>query len=124
MKTKALKAGLGTAPVQGDGKTFVDCGLERALKDAGVDVGVIEPFASGALRRGKGWTHADVEALASAAGSRDPFEKVCPNLYRDPLAPLVAAEREGRRVDVAGAVEATRAMLARHAVTGAGGRGG
>ena len=124
MKTKALKAVLVTATDTGVGKTFVACGLARALKDAGVDVGVIKPFASGALRRGKGWTHADVEALASAAGSRDPFEKVCPNLYRDPLAPLVAAEREGRRVDVAGAVEATRAMLARHAVTGAGGRGG
>jgi dethiobiotin synthetase len=108
----------------GIGKTFVACGLARALRDLGLKVGVMKPFASGAERRGKGWTHADAEALMAASGARDAFEKVCPNLYRDPLAPMVAAAREGRRVDVAGAARATRALAARHDVTVVEGAGG
>lgn len=121
---RTLKTILVTATDTGVGKTFVACGLVRALRDLGKDVGVIKPFASGASRRGKGWTHPDVDALIAASGTREAFEKVCPYLYRDPLAPSVAAEREGRRVDVAGAARAVRAMAARHDVTIVEGAGG
>lgn len=124
MRGKKPAGILVTGTDTGIGKTFVACGLARALRDLGVDVGVMKPFASGAEKRGKGWTHADAEALMAASGTRDAFEKVCPNLFRDALAPVVAAAREGRRADVAGAVKATRAMVARHEVTVVEGAGG
>jgi dethiobiotin synthetase len=113
-----------TATDTGVGKTFVACGIARALRAAEFDVGVSKPFASGAVVSGGRRTHGDVEALMRAAGSRDPFEIVCPCLFRDPLAPSVAAPREGARVDLARAARAVREIARRHDVTVVEGAGG
>lgn len=104
----------------GVGKTYVSCGVARAFRVSGLDVGVVKPFASGSKRG----SHGDVEALIAASGSTDPFEDICPCLFRDPLAPSVAAKRERRAVDVAKAAAAVRRVAARHDVTIVEGAGG
>lgn len=104
----------------GIGKTYAACGLARAWRAAGRDVGVVKPFASGAVRG----RHEDVDALMAASGTRDSFEDVCPYLFRDPLAPSVAAKREGRAVSMAKAAAAARRVIARHDVTVVEGAGG
>ncbi len=98
----------------------MSCGLARAWRAAGRDVGVVKPFASG----GTGGRHEDVDALMAASGTRDTFAEVCPCLFRDPLAPSVAAKREGRAVSMARAVAATKRVIDRHEVTVVEGAGG
>jgi dethiobiotin synthetase len=115
-----VRALLVTGTDTGVGKTYVSCGLARAFRASGLDVGVVKPFASGAERG----SHPDVEALMAASGTRDSFEEVCPYLFRDPLAPSVAAKRERRSVSMAQAARLTQRVIDRHGITVVEGAGG
>jgi dethiobiotin synthetase len=104
----------------GVGKTVVACALARALRAAGVDVGVMKPAETGVGAEGP----MDALALRAAAGIDDPMEDVCPAQLLLPAAPAVAAEAEGTRVDLGRIREAAARVRARHAfllVEGAGG---
>ena len=104
----------------GVGKTVVGRALVRALRARGVDVGVLKPIETGVGDAGP----LDAIALRDAAGVRDSLDDVCPQRFALPAAPTVAAEAEGRRVDL-GAVDRAFARIAeRHefvVVEGAGG---
>jgi dethiobiotin synthetase len=104
----------------GVGKTVVACALARALRRRGVDVGAMKPIETGVSEAGP----LDAIALREAAGGTDALDDVCPQRFRLPAAPTVAAAAEGRTVDL-GAVDAAFARLAaRHellVVEGAGG---
>jgi dethiobiotin synthetase len=93
----------------GVGKTFVAAGLAAAFRRRGLDVGVMKPVASGAVRRGKAWVSEDAELLRASAGAADPLELVNPVLLRPPLAPSVAG-----RVDLGRVMRAWRELRARH----------
>jgi dethiobiotin synthetase len=80
----------------GVGKTVVACELVRRLRGRGIETGVIKPIETGVGREGP----ADADALRRASGRRDPIADVCPQQFRLPAAPLVAAAGEGRQVDV------------------------
>jgi dethiobiotin synthetase len=104
----------------GVGKTVVACALVRALRAAGVDVGVMKPAETGVGAEGP----VDALALRRAAGSDDPLEDVCPAALALPAAPAVAAGAEGRRLDLARIRAAATRLRARHdflLVEGAGG---
>ena len=86
----------------GVGKTFVACGIIRALRQDQHRVGAYKPACSGAERRADGrleW--ADVAALATATGDQFPRERICPQCFDAPLAPPSAARAENRAVDAA-----------------------
>jgi dethiobiotin synthetase len=86
----------------GVGKTFVACGILRELTAAGVRAGAYKPVCSGAEAAPGGprrWP--DVDALADVLGGKFPAERICPQCFAAPLAPPLAAQREGRRVDPA-----------------------
>jgi dethiobiotin synthase len=104
----------------GVGKTLVACTLVRALRRRGTAVGVMKPIETGVGADGP----CDALALREAAGVDDPLETICPQRFALPAAPTVAAEAEGREVDL-DAVRAAFAILAtRHkalVVEGAGG---
>lgn len=76
----------------GVGKTAVAGGLAAALRKRGIDVGVFKPVASGGT--------ADARFLKAASGIADPVEAIAPVRLAEPLSPNVAAEREGRRLDL------------------------
>jgi dethiobiotin synthetase len=80
----------------GVGKTLVSCALLAALRARGLVARGMKPIETGVTAR-----HPDTDGarLRRAAGDRDAWDDVCPLTYADPLAPLVAAEREGRPVD-------------------------
>ena len=104
----------------GVGKTVVACALVSALRDRDIDVGVMKPCETGVGPAGP----LDAIALARAAGDPDPIERVCPVRLALPAAPNVAAEHEGRVLDLDGLVDGYRGLAARHdfmVVEGAGG---
>lgn len=104
----------------GVGKTFVTTSLARALRAAGVDVGVMKPIETGVPAAGP----EDARALRLAAGVEDPLELVCPVRFALPASPEAAAKAERRTVPLAAIRDAHRALARRHAfllVEGAGG---
>jgi dethiobiotin synthetase len=74
----------------GVGKTFVARGLCLALRRRGVPVVGVKPFETGCAP-----DPLDAMAIERAADSGLPLDQRCFFRYRQPLAPAVAAEREG-----------------------------
>jgi len=100
----------------GVGKTYICCQLARALKIGGVAAGVMKPFCSG--------SRSDVRRLLRAAGVRDALDIVNPVYLRYPLAPLVAARLEHRKVSLSAVTSSYRALRGKYdflIVEGAGG---
>jgi dethiobiotin synthetase len=83
----------------GVGKTYVGALLAQRLCDAGVRVGVYKPVASGCDDRDGALGSADADSLWAGAGRVGSIDRVCPQMFRAPLAPHLAARAEGRRVD-------------------------
>lgn len=108
----------------GVGKTLVAGGLAAALAARGVDVGVVKPVESGCLRTENGLYPPDAAFLKRMSGSRDPLERVCPLRLEAPLAPSVAARREGVAVSLEELERVVRAVASRHAYTICEGAGG
>jgi dethiobiotin synthetase len=102
------------------GKTVIACGLARGLRQRGVAVGVMKPCETGVDARGP----LDALALRDAAGASDEIEVICPQRFALPAAPSIAAEVEGRTVDIERIRLASKTLDARHdflLVEGAGG---
>lgn len=100
----------------GVGKTFVACGLARAFRRRGVDIGVFKPFSSGGRE--------DAIALREAAGVADTLDDINPCALPAPLAPYRAAQLEHVTVDLPACLNAFAVLSQRHAlmiVEGAGG---
>jgi dethiobiotin synthetase len=83
----------------GVGKTYVAALIARALRSAGKRVGVYKPVASGCEERGGRLISPDAVCLWLAAGGPGAVEQVCPQKFRAPLAPHLAARAEGQRVE-------------------------
>jgi dethiobiotin synthetase len=79
----------------GVGKTYVACRLATALRARGRRVGVMKPIETGVVAKAE-----DAMALRAAAEDHAPFDDICPYRLRAPLAPAVAAAREGVFIDV------------------------
>jgi dethiobiotin synthetase len=108
----------------GVGKTVVGCLVAAALRKLGVNVGVMKPVETGCLEDNGRLRALDAEALARAARVTDPPELVCPVRLREPMAPSIAAEIEGRSIELDEIRQAYDELSRRHdflLVEGAGG---
>lgn len=83
----------------GVGKTYIAALIARHLTADRRKVGVYKPAASGCWRQGDSLVSDDAVALWEAAGRPGNLEHVCPQLFEAPLAPHLAAQAEGRRLD-------------------------
>jgi dethiobiotin synthetase len=81
------------------GKTVVAGAIANWFFRRGFRPGVCKPVATGCTIGREGLQSEDAEFLASVAHSRHTLDVICPQRFRDPLAPAVAAERERKRVD-------------------------
>ena len=81
------------------GKTYVAALIATDLRDRGVRVGVYKPAASGCHDSPEGLVSDDALALWEAAGRPLTLDAVCPQRFAAPLAPNVAARKEGLCVD-------------------------
>jgi dethiobiotin synthetase len=79
------------------GKTTVAAALAARLTRDGRRVGVFKPVETGVT---PGTLPRDATLLREAAGAVDPLESVCPYWFDEPLAPLIAAERAHRPIDL------------------------
>ena len=108
----------------GVGKTFVACALARLLRESGYRVGVMKPAETGCDSGDGEIAPRDALALKAAAGCEVPWDQICPYPFREPLAPSVAAEREGRRIDVERLMDVYHEISAPHDITLVEGAGG
>ncbi len=84
----------------GVGKTLVACGLAALLRESGYKVGVMKPAETGCAEKdGKPFPQ-DAFYLKEASGCEEPLERICPYRLSEPLAPSVAAERAGVKIDI------------------------
>ncbi|MCB0344186.1 MAG: dethiobiotin synthase [Bdellovibrionales bacterium] len=105
----------------GIGKTFVSCGLVRALTAAGKRVGAMKLVESGIAPDSP---DSDAHALWSAANASQTLEEVCPFSFAEPASPNVAARAAGKSISFEAAANALNSLPADadlNLVEGAGG---
>jgi len=108
-----------TATDTGVGKTQASCALLSLLAERGAHPAPFKPYETGCRALG---APADARALRDAAKSDDPLELICPHRFREPLAPGVAAHREGSTPSLSKTLAAYRAFSDRTLIAeGAGG---
>ena len=109
----------------GAGKTLAACALVHALRARGLRVAPMKPVAAGAVPHAGAWANEDTLALAAAAGAgAPPLEAITPVLLREPMAPHIAAAREGRTIRLEPLLEAHRRLAAQWDFTVVEGVGG
>lgn len=82
------------------GKTLVSCALLHALARAGVPAAGLKPVAAGAFERNGELHNEDVDLLAAASTVKLATEIANPYLLRAPMAPHLAAAREGQFIEL------------------------
>ncbi len=94
----------------GVGKTLCSAALLHALAALGVRAVGMKPVAAGADQVDGVWINEDVTLLRAASAVDAPMEWVNPYLFREPIAPHIAAEHKGVVIDIARIVAARDAL--------------
>ena len=121
MKSKGLFI---TGTDTGVGKTLVTGGLAACFRESGIPIGVMKPAETGCRLRGGERIASDARFLQYMSGTGDRQEQIVPYRFRSPLAPQVAAEREGVRIRLSRIVSLYEEISSRHSVTLVEGAGG
>lgn len=109
----------------GVGKTTISCGIAALLRQQGHTVGVCKPAETGCTAQPDGQRlAADAARLQFFAECSAPLDVICPYTLRDPLAPLVAADREGVTIDPERIATSYRRVAGAHDITLVEGAGG
>jgi dethiobiotin synthetase len=108
----------------GVGKTLVGAGLLALFKDRGFDVGVMKPVESGCRLENGRLIPEDATLLKEAAESQDDLDIINPYALKAPLAPALAAEREGIEIRLEKIVKAYEILISRHDIVIVEGAGG
>ncbi len=106
------------------GKTWVSAGLTAVLRQRGVNATYFKPVQSGCPEQDGRPIPTDARLARELAGLAEPLEVLTPICLRLPLAPGVAAEQEGKTVDLEQVARALRELAGRYdylLVEGAGG---
>ncbi|MBW2616805.1 MAG: dethiobiotin synthase [Deltaproteobacteria bacterium] len=98
----------------GIGKTVIAAGLAGALKAKGVDVGVMKPVATGAIKTAGGLVSDDVRFLMDVADCTDDWELVNPVTLEPPLSPLQACMADGCEIQLERIQQAYLELSNRH----------
>jgi len=108
----------------GVGKTFVACGLAALLAANGKKVGVMKPVETGCeLKDGQLYPE-DAARLRRFSGSTLPLDLLCPYRFAPPLAPQVAGEMTGERIERERILACYEQIAAQHDITLVEGAGG
>ena len=108
----------------GVGKTVIAAGIIRALGRKGVKAGAMKPVETDCIDEGGTLVARDGMFLRKIAGMDEPAEIVTPVRFLYPLSPMVAAELEGKSVDLDAVMHAYSMLITKYdflVVEGAGG---
>jgi dethiobiotin synthetase len=106
----------------GVGKTLVTAGLARHLRHHRCSIGVMKPIETGISPAAP--MESDAYRLMAAAASQEEDHLVAPFRFEPPMAPLAAARRSARPIEMAEIVRCYRLMADHHEVTLVEGIGG
>jgi dethiobiotin synthetase len=99
----------------GVGKTLIAAGLARVLRERGINVGIMKPFAAARGRFSRKYRSEDTAILATASHSSDADREMNPFFYSVPAAPYVAsAVTKQTKVSIPIALEAFHNLATRH----------
>ena len=96
------------------GKTVVAAGVALALRKKGLDVGVMKPVATGAIKRKGSSFSLDALFLKKAARTDDSLKLINPVLLAAPLAPVTASALENKEVNLREIKRAFKNILELH----------
>lgn len=108
----------------GVGKTIIAGGIAAWLREKGVDTGVMKPAESGCRRENSRLVPEDALFLREMAACQDEMELINPYRLEQPLAPALAAEREGVEIRLKVIQEAYYTLASRHQIVIVEGAGG
>ena len=84
----------------GAGKTWATLGLMSSRQARGLAVNGMKPVASGSARLGGKLRNADALLIQAQSSGSPAYEQVNPYAFAEPIAPHIAALREGVRIDL------------------------
>lgn len=108
----------------GVGKTLAACALLHRLRSSGLRALGMKPVAAGVEQTPEGPANADVVALRRASSWIAPLNQVNPYCFESPIAPHLAAQEAGVRIEIGPikkAFDALRASADAIVVEGVGG---
>lgn len=108
----------------GVGKTFIGLGFIKAMKEMGYSVCPMKPVETGCGLRKGGLIPHDTLKLLNASGVNESIDIINPYRFRKPLAPMVAAELEGVKIQKKRIISSYQYLLNKYEkiiVEGAGG---
>src|SRR5574337_760761 len=94
----------------GVGKTRVAAAMIRALGCGGLKTVGMKPVASGSASSARGLRNDDALQLQAAANLPRPYELVNPYAFAPPIAPQLAAQEAGVRIELAHILESYRRL--------------
>ncbi len=108
----------------GVGKTFVTAGLVSLLIKEGLDVGVMKPIETGCPKRNSRLVPRDATFLKVVSGSEDALSLINPYRFSKPLAPLIAAEIDRKKIKIRKISSAYKKLREKHDIIFVEGAGG
>src|SRR5579864_6878468 len=108
----------------GVGKTRVTAILAVALRQRGLRVGVMKPVESGCLVENGQLLAQDSHFLRQISGCTAPPEIITPYMFREPLAPAIAAQHAGQEIDLDHIAYCYEMLAAEHDIVLVEGAGG
>jgi dethiobiotin synthetase len=105
------------------GKTCVSAAIAKHLRDNGVDVGVMKPFASGYKETANSVSE-DVKILMKYSGAKDPVDLVNPYYFEIPTSPYDACKQLNLEIDISKVIESYKQLTSVHDVVVVEGIGG
>ena len=91
------------------GKTLIAASLLHVYRNAGLSAVGMKPVAAGCDEQGR---NEDVESTRAASSVIVAPELTCPYLFKEAIAPHIAAQHEGRRMDLKLIIERYRLLIA------------
>ena len=82
------------------GKTMVACALLAKAKNQGLSTAAVKPVAAGCIETKEGLRNDDAEQLLAQCTMPLYYEQVNPVAFLAPIAPHIAAQKQGQRMQV------------------------
>ncbi|MFH1561898.1 MAG: dethiobiotin synthase [Nitrospirota bacterium] len=106
------------------GKTVIAAGLAGLFKEKGLTVGVMKPIQTGATKRNGKLISLDIELMIKTSGITEDINLLNPYCLEPPVAPLVASQITGVKIDIERILTAYAKLKAKYEIMIVEGAGG